>query len=338
MRSFSRTYSRRRFLGVSAGVGFATVAGAVLVGCNAEDDAPVDARAVSPTEASPTVEATAAQVRSTPAPTPTPIPTPPPRSRGREDLVLMAGTEWEATGTIHHSGLDGPRVMVLGGVHGNEPGGWLGAEAVANWEVRSGSLIVLPRLNWRSAAAFERTLDGFGDLNRLYPGHPEGLPMARMAAEVTALAEFWRPRFLWDMHESWGFFNERGENGGTAFIGQTVTTADLAGGAVVEDVVRRVNGEIAPREEFTLRSRPGGVFGGGGNNNPTPSRTPTPEELAMRTLPDGTRGSSSLSMGRFVADVSPVLVEMGQMDQSESRRSELHQLLVREVLTDLRML
>ncbi len=248
----------------------------------------------------------------------------------------MAGTEWEATGTIHHSGVDGPRVMVLGGVHGNEPGGWLGAEAVANWEVQRGSLIVLPRLNWRSAAAFARTLDGFGDLNRLYPGHPEGLPMARMAAEVTALAEFWRPMFLWDMHESWGFFNERGENGGTAFIGQTVTTADLTGGRIVEDVVRRVNGAIAAREELTLRSRPGGVFGGGGNND-GPSRTPSPEELAMRTLPDGTRGSSSLSMGRFVEGVSPVLVEMGQMDQSETRRSELHQLLVRELLTDLRM-
>jgi len=249
----------------------------------------------------------------------------------------MAGTEWEATGSIHHSGLDGPRVMVLGGVHGNEPGGWLAAEAIANWEVRSGSLIVLPRLNWRAAAAFARTLDGFGDLNRLYPGHPEGLPMARMAGEVTTLVEFWRPMFFWDMHESWGFFNERGENGGTAFIGQTVTTADVAGGRIVDAVVERVNGMIAAREELMVRSRPGGVFGGGGNNNPTPSSTLSAQALAERTLPDGTRGSSSLSMGRFVEGVSPVLIEMGQMNQSESRRSELHQLVLRELLTDLRM-
>ncbi|MDA0815307.1 MAG: succinylglutamate desuccinylase/aspartoacylase family protein [Chloroflexi bacterium] len=94
----------------------------------------------------------------------------------------MAGTEWEAEGVIFHSGIAGSRVMVLGGVHGNEPGGWIAAEEVANWEVQRGALIVLPRLNWRSAAAFERTLGGFGDLNRLYPGHAEGLPMARMAA------------------------------------------------------------------------------------------------------------------------------------------------------------
>ena len=332
-----RKYTRRRLLGIAAGGATAGAAGSLLLASR---------RAGAPSEAAPpptTSNAAPDSLRVIHGPATVEVaptqPSPPPavRSRGREDVLLLAGTEWEAQGTIHHSGVLGPRVMVLGGVHGNEPGGWMGAEGVADWEVRRGSLIVLPRLNWRSAAAFERTLQGFGDLNRLYPGHPEGLPMARMAAEVTALAEYWRPMFFWDMHESWGFFNERGENGGTAFIGQTVTTADTAGGAIVADVVSRVNAAITDREALSLRSRPGGVFGGGGNNDPTPSRTPSAEELSERTLPDGTRGSSSLSMGRFVPGVSAVLVEMGQMNQAEARRAELHQLLMRELLTDLRM-
>ena len=335
-----RKYTRRRLLGVAAGAGIAGVSGS-LFAATRRASAPSDAASAAAADGLNAAVPDSVRVIHGPSMVEVaPVqPSPPPavRPRGREDVLLMAGTEWEAQGTIHHSGVLGPRVMVLGGVHGNEPGGWMGAEAVANWEVRRGSLIVLPRLNWRAAAAFERTLDGFGDLNRLYPGHPEGLPMARMAAEVTAIAQFWRPLFLWDMHESWGFFNERGENGGTAFIGQTVTTADTPGGAVVEDVVRRVNGAVAEREAFSMRSRPGGVFGSGGSNDPVPNRTPTPEELAMRTLPDGTRGSSSLSMGRFVSGVSPVLVEMGQMNQPEERRSELHQLLMRELLTDLRM-
>lgn len=336
--SSPRRYTRRRLLGIAAGGATAGVAGSlVLAGRRAGAPSEPTQQPTNPSAAAPDslrVIHGPASVELAPV---QPPPPPAVRSRGREDVTLMGGTEWEARGTIHHSGVLGPRVMVLGGVHGNEPGGWLGAEAVANWEVRRGSLIVLPRLNWRSAAAFERTLDGFGDLNRLYPGHPEGLPMARMAAEVTALAEYWRPMFFWDMHESWGFFNERGENGGTAFIGQTVTTADTAGGAVVADVVSRVNAAITDREALALRSRPGGVFGGGGSN-PAPSSTPTAEELAMRTLPDGTRGTSSLSMGRFVSGVSAVLVEMGQMNQPEARRAELHQLLMRELLDDLRMI
>ncbi len=330
-------YTRRKFLGVAGG-GLAAAAGALLAGCAGEDAAPeLNARAENAAATSPTAEATAPPPTVTPPPTPTPIPTPAARPRGREDVTLMAGTEWEATGTIHHSGVDGPRVMVLGGVHGNEPGGWLAAEDVASWEVRRGAIIVLPRINWRSAAAFERTLDGIGDLNRLYPGHPDGLPMARMAAEITTLAEFWRPRWLWDMHESWGFFNERGENGGTAFIGQTVTTADAAAQPVIEELVRRVNAQISEREALLTRFRAGGRFGPA-FGDAMPSRTPTPEEEAMRTLPDGTRGSSSLSMGRFVEGVSPVLVEMGQMNQPELRRSELHQLLFRELLVHLEMI
>ena len=335
-KSTRSTYTRRKFLG-AAGSGVAAAAGALLVGCVDDDRAgELSARAESVAPDLAATEAGAPTSTPTPPPAPTAIPTPPPRPRGREDLVLMAGTDWEATGTIHHSGVDGPRVMVLGGVHGNEPGGWIGAESVAEWEVQRGALIVLPRINWRSAAVFERTLDGFGDLNRLYPGHPEGLPMARMAAEITALVEFWRPAWLWDMHESWGFFNERGENSGTAFIGQTVTTADTSAQSVIEDLVARTNAQITEREAFLTRFRSGGRFGPE-NGDPVPSRTPTPEEEAMRTLPDGTRGSSSLSMGRLVEGVSPVLVEMGQMDQPEARRAELHQLLFRELLVHLEM-
>jgi predicted deacylase len=37
--------------------------------------------------------------------------------------------------------------MVLGGVHGNEPGGWFAAETVADWVPASGELLVLPRAN-----------------------------------------------------------------------------------------------------------------------------------------------------------------------------------------------
>lgn len=339
--SSPRPFRRRRFLALSAGAAGAAAFAVNGMRADRVPPAPVDEASAAPLAAG--VQAVgldgtpAAAPPSTPEPTPTSTPPPagPPVSpRGYEDLRLMAGTEWEAAGSIHHSGQEGPRVLVLGGVHGNEPGGWLGAEEVANWEVRAGSLIVLPRINWRSANAFERTLQGFGDLNRLYPGHPDGLPMARMAAEIVALVEHWRPAWVWDMHESWGFFNERGENGGTAFIGQTVTTADASSRPVIEGLVGRVNAQITARERFETRFRAGGRFGrpdGDGN------RFPSPTSEAERTLPDGTRGSSSLSLGRFVPGVRPVLVEMGQMDQPEARRAHLHQLLLRELLADLAM-
>jgi hypothetical protein len=299
---------RRRFLALSA----SGISAAIIAACSGRtEDVPIGAVAGLSVA---TPEVTPAPLISTPAPTPTPEPEPPVMPRGRESVTLMAGTEFEASGIIFHSGQPGPRLMVLGGVHGNEPGGWIAAERIATWEVERGMLIVLPRLNHRAAAAFQRTLDGYGDLNRLYPGDPDGPPMARMAAEIVALARQWRPHWLFDLHESWGFYNERGPNSGTAFIGQTVTTG---GGPETQDmvtaVVEAVNRRITPREQLELRLRPGGVFG------------------TQR------RGTSSLSLGNAVPGLTPILVEMGQDSQPETRRSELHQLIVGEMVSRLGM-
>ena len=137
--------------------------------------------------------------------TPTPSPTPAPEPlfpAGVESFSLMRNTEWETPGIAIHTGLPGSRVMVFGGVHGNEPGGWLAAEEIATWRPLKGSLIVLPKLNRLSAQALVRTGDGFGDLNRAYPGNPNSpQPMLRMAAEVVQVAKYYRPKWLFDLHD-----------------------------------------------------------------------------------------------------------------------------------------
>lgn len=312
-------FTRRRFLGLAAGGLTVGALGALSI--TRRGDSPSAEPALAATTETPTPTST-----PTVAPTPTPEPEPPVMPRGRDEVVLMAGTEWEARGSIFHSGVAGPRFMVLGGVHGNEPGGWLGAEATAQWEVDRGMLIVLPRINHRAAAAFERTLEGAGDLNRLYPGDPDGPPMAQMAYEITTLAKHWRPHWLWDMHESWGFYNERGDNRGTAFIGQTITSSNAEANAEIEALVAQVNAEITEREAFQTRMRPGGRFGF--------DEFSPPSDEALR----GRRGSSSLSLGNHITGLRPVLVEMGQMNQPEARRSELHQLLVRRMMERLQML
>ena len=67
----------------------------------------------------------------------------------------------------------------------------MAAEAVADWLVQHGSLVVVPRANVIASENFVRTTDELGDLNRLYPGArgEAALPMQRMAAEIVALAQ-----------------------------------------------------------------------------------------------------------------------------------------------------
>src|SRR5437867_9239804 len=57
-----------------------------------------------------------------------PVPEPPfIVAAGDEKRLLMAGTPYETPLYIRGSGNPGKTVLVLGGVHGNEPAGWLAA-------------------------------------------------------------------------------------------------------------------------------------------------------------------------------------------------------------------
>lgn len=201
--------------------------------------------------------------------------------------------------------------MVLGGVHGNEPGGWLAAEQIAAWEPTAGGLIVVPQANRIAAANFVRTTDELGDLNRLYPGNPTSIfPMERMAAEIIATAREFHVDVLLDLHESWAFFAERTQSG-TAFLGQTVTTGigprdPELGRAIIE----RVNATTASGRDLLIE-RDGSSF----------RRDPS---LGAPGLDPVNRRRSSLSLGGHVDGLTPILVEMGQQDQPVERRTELH--------------
>jgi hypothetical protein len=282
----------------------------------------------SPTRGSLTRPVDSAPVTPTPFPDPSPLadptPTPlPPPPAGRTTRTLLAGTRSETRLFISHSGLAGPAVMVLGGVHGNEPGAWLAADGIAEWLPAAGSLLVIPRANVIALENFVRTTDDLGDLNRLYPGKPDGLPMERMAHEIVAIAREFGVSLLLDLHESWGFWAERTQTG-TAFLGQTITTGV---GPLAPDfgiaLVDAVNPSIGnTRDRLILR-----------------------DGAAFRRMDDpatggatATRGRSSLALGGHVEGLTPILVETGQQGQPLERRVQLHTVITRTALEQVGVL
>ncbi|MYB41281.1 MAG: hypothetical protein F4X76_03635, partial [Chloroflexi bacterium] len=272
---------------------------------------------------------------ATPAPSPTPEPTPEPTPwpAGREDIALLEGTEWENPLVAHHSGEEGPSVLVLGGVHGNEPGSWLATEEIVEWQPVRGSLIVIPRANIVATRVGERTLPELGDLNRLYPGAADAeLPMSRMAAQIVEVARRYRVSLVLDLHESWGFYVERGSNSGTAFIGQTITGGPGADSEAATRIAEDFNAQVEiERDQLVARDR--GSWGFGSSQN-SPSFDDTSSWGGWRPG----RGGSSLSLGNYVEGLTPILVEMGQHNQALERRAELHQLVTRIALTQRGML
>jgi uncharacterized protein len=250
---------------------------------------------------------------------PTPEPEPPfVVPAGEEVRQLMPATPWETPLYVFGSGLAGPIVMVLGGVHGNEPGGWEAAEEVVD-SVRpsSGALLVIPRANRVATRLFERTTDEMGDLNRMYPGDPNGQPMARMAHEIVEVLRAYRATVVLDLHESWGFYNERTQNG-TAFLGQTVSASAEPGITLARNVVESVNTRILySHEEMFFREW-------GGQRSSTAAANPG--------ITQGSR--SSLGLYTHVPGASAILVEMGQQ-QELRRRVALHVDFVKETLHQL---
>jgi hypothetical protein len=317
--------SRRKFL-ATFGLGGAAFAAGCSGGSSNPPAAFEDALGILTEEPAltPTPAATA-----TSTPTPAPTPTPTARPQGTEERLLMAGTQWETPFFINSSGLDGPALVVLGGVHGNEPGGWMAAVQTARWKPSRGVLAVLPRANELAILRFQRERDGEGDLNRMYPGDPDSeLPMSRLAAEVTALAAELRTELLLDLHESWAFFVDRQAAGfqnrqqaGTAYLGQTITAGPGPRAATIASQMGEIlNGSIT-RERELMVIRDGTPFGR--NDSPTGQQSG--------------RGRSSLSLGGHIPGLTPVLVEMGQQGQDIDRRTELHIRAVQAAMQVLEM-
>lgn len=302
----ARRFARRRVLAALPAAGFL----AACRGPAAPVPQPPPADAAEPAETPHGALPTAVP------PLPTPTPTPAPHPRGTDTRLLMPGTPHETALVIHHSGAAGPAAFVLGGVHGNEPGAWLAADDIAAWQPAAGTLLVLPRANVTAIAAFVRTFDDIGDLNRLYPGDPASpLAMERMAYHILEAAREFSVSLLLDLHESWAFYAEL-PGTGTGALGQTITVGPgPLQSAFGQQLADRMNPLVSRREQMIVRD--GTRFG----------RPATPVPAGQPN-----RGRSSLSAGGHVPGLTPVLVEMGQLDQPLARRVELHRLAARSAL------
>jgi len=265
-------------------------------------------------------------------PTVTPTPEPPfVVAAGEEKRLLMAGTPEETPLYVFGSGLPGPVLAVLGGVHGNEPGGWLAAdELLDTFRPTNGAFLIVPRANRLATQQFVRTTDDLGDLNRLYPGDPNGQPMARMASEIVQTLREFRVSVVVDMHESWAFYTDRtATQTGTAFLGQTVSSSTAQGLSLAKDVLETVNQRVrAAHETLIVREfpPPGFVFPTSPpNGTPEPTLAPSSSSTAV-----GGRSRSSLGLSTHVPGAIALLVEMGQQ-QALERRIALHVDFVQEL-------
>lgn len=170
--------------------------------------------------------------------------------------ALARGTEWETRYYAVDSGRPGPTVMIVGGVHGNEPAGARAADQIRNWKIRRGKLIVIPRSNVRALENRSRLTPSVAEaernLNRNFPVGPDDLPRGRLAAALWAFVRETRPDWLLDLHEGYGFGRT------SASVGSSIISSDFAASkAAARRMLGAVNATIDDEiKEFLFKCPP----------------------------------------------------------------------------------
>ncbi len=129
----------------------------------------------------------------------------------RSSGLLAEGTKWETQYYAKDSGVEGPALLITGGLHGNEPAGYRAAEQIRHWPIVRGRLVVVPRANVPGLEANTRNLPGepedLRNLNRNFPG-PDARKDDARGTIARALWQFIRsekPDWILDLHEGYAF-------------------------------------------------------------------------------------------------------------------------------------
>jgi len=219
---------------------------------------------------------------------------------------LAKASRFATTYTVIETGVEGPTVMVLGGVHGNEPAGAFAARQIAGWSIEKGRLVVVERANELALRANVRRTPNLpkdeSDLNRQFPRRKSDKPVGTLARALWKLTEEVAPDYFLDLHEGFDFTQINPKSVGSSII---LGSRRLGREAALR-MLTAVNATIDdPRKEFVLK---GPAVAG--------------------------------SIARAVADrfgIPSMILETTKKDQARAYRVRQHRIAVHRFLADLGM-
>ncbi|MCD6204468.1 MAG: hypothetical protein J7L22_02290 [Candidatus Marinimicrobia bacterium] len=100
---------------------------------------------------------------------------------------------------------DGNTVFILGGIQGDEPGGFLSADLYPNLVLDRGNLIVIPRANFHSIIKNSRGVNG--DMNRRFDNKPPNDIDDQIVDIIQSLMA--ESDLFINLHDGWGFYREK---------------------------------------------------------------------------------------------------------------------------------
>lgn len=168
------------------------------------------------------------------------------RAEKMQTGAVMRGTRYETPYFIKKGERPGPTIVIIGGVHGNEPAGYLAARKLVKWKIGRGTLVVMPDAH---REAIRRNARGYpANMNRMFPGKADGDAMQRLAYEIWQVIRTAKPDLLLTLHESIDFHVDNPKRYGQTFCFDFNELKPYMNRAL-----RRVNPNITtPKHKFLL--------------------------------------------------------------------------------------
>ncbi|VEN74989.1 conserved hypothetical protein [Candidatus Desulfarcum epimagneticum] len=130
------------------------------------------------------------------------------RAQDRVHTVYFEGSDHELNVYRIHGKEKGKTLMLVGGIQGDEPGGFLSADLYADLTLARGGLIVVPRANFQSIVLKKRKVNE--DMNRKFAGAQKGNYEAKIVGILKKLIA--ESDCLLNLHDGSGFFSEKWES------------------------------------------------------------------------------------------------------------------------------
>ncbi|WP_170836961.1 M14 family metallopeptidase [Haloferax larsenii] len=136
-------------------------------------------------------------------------------TRGSVEIhPLLPDTKYETPVYVIDSGKPGPTAFVVGGMHGEEPQGYIAAEHMTRFRPTGGKLVVIPYAN-RPAVDLAARYTEDGDLNRQFPTGSD--PTSTLAQAIWDKLLEHDPDVVVDLHSSSGIYKHDGKVGQAIF-------------------------------------------------------------------------------------------------------------------------
>ena len=120
-------------------------------------------------------------------------------------MKLAHAQTWDFSLHKHRSGVPGPTLLVIGGIQGDEPGGFNAASLLATeYKIKRGEVWVVPNLNFESI--IKRSRGVHGDMNRKFKHITDADPEYQTVQKIKDIIRDKQVDIILNLHDGSGFY------------------------------------------------------------------------------------------------------------------------------------